>query len=61
MMPSLAIVPIAFQMPIYLIAMRLAGMPLKELNLCLLIITGLTIVFLLPLQFLWLWMLGLIG
>jgi di/tricarboxylate transporter len=60
MMPSFAITPIAFQMPILLIGMRLAGLPLKELNVSLLIITGITIIFLLPLHFLWLWSLGLI-
>jgi di/tricarboxylate transporter len=60
MMPSFAITPLAFQMPILLIGMRLAGLPLKELNLSLLIITGLTIIFLLPLHFLWLWTLGII-
>jgi di/tricarboxylate transporter len=58
MMPSFAICPLAFQAPIFLIAMRMAGLPLKELNICLLIISGLTLGVLIPLQFLWLWTIG---
>jgi di/tricarboxylate transporter len=58
MMPSFAISPIAFQSPIFLIGMRVAGMPLRELNVCLLIIAGITVTVLIPLQFLWLWAIG---
>ena len=33
-------------------------MPLRELNVCLLIIAGVTVTVLIPLQFLWLWAIG---
>jgi di/tricarboxylate transporter len=58
MMPSFAICPVAFQAPIFLIGMRIAGLPLKELNLCLLAVSGVTVGLLIPLQFLWLWTIG---
>ena len=58
MMPSFAICPVAFQAPIFLIGMRLAGLPLRELNICLLAISAITVGLLIPLQFLWLWTIG---
>lgn len=58
MMSSFAISPIAFQSPIFLVAMRVADMPLKELNICLLIIAGITVSMLIPIQLLWLWTIG---
>ena len=61
MMPSWSFFPFAYQAPIILVAMRMANVPLKELNICLLLITVIALLVIVPLQFIWLWALGLIG
>jgi hypothetical protein len=61
MMTSWLIFPFAYQAPVILAAMRMADVPLKELNICLLMITAIALLAVIPLQFVWLWTLGLIG
>lgn len=60
MMPSWSVFPFAYQAPVILVAMRMARVPLRELNICLLWITAFALVVIIPLQFVWLSALGLI-
>jgi len=60
MMPSWSVFPFAYQAPVILVAMRMAEVPVRELNVCLLWITAVALVVIIPLQFAWLWALGLI-
>jgi len=61
MMPSWSIFPFAYQAPVILLAMRMTNVPVRELNICLLLITAIALLVIIPLQFVWLWALGVIG
>jgi hypothetical protein len=61
MMPSWSVFPLAYQAPVILVAMRMTGVPLKYLNYCLLLLTGFALSVVIPLQFVWLSFLGVLG